>query len=157
MQKPVLSGEAILLNARVSDKESAIKLAGRLLVENGFVEEAYVDKMLERERVTSTYIGNHVAIPHGTEEAKRLVKAAGISIAQIPGGVDVGDRQGAKLAIGIGGKGAAQPQMLGNIAPVGSDPAKVARIVQSHTKEALLSFFEGVDWLAGGTLRSGEQ
>ncbi len=145
MQKPVLSGEAILLNARVSDKESAIKLAGRLLVENGFVEEAYVDKMLERERVTSTYIGNHVAIPHGTEEAKRLVKAAGISIVQIPEGVDFGDSQVAKLVIGIAGKGDEHLQILSNIALVCSDPKNVEKIVQSQSKEALLSFFEGVN------------
>ncbi|MBO2533164.1 MAG: PTS mannitol transporter subunit IIA [Thermoactinomycetaceae bacterium] len=145
MQKPVLSGEAILLNARVSDKESAIKLAGRLLVENGFVEEAYVDKMLERERVTSTYIGNHVAIPHGTEEAKRLVKAAGISIVQIPEGVDFGDGQVAKLVIGISGKGDEHLQILSSIALVCSDPKNVEKIVQSQSKEALLSFFEGVN------------
>ncbi|GAA5345412.1 PTS sugar transporter subunit IIA [Planifilum fimeticola] len=145
MEKPVLSGEAVLLNARVSDKESAIRLAGRLLVENGFVEEAYIDKMLERETVTSTYIGNHVAIPHGTEEGKRLVKAPGISIVQIPEGVDFGDGRVAKLVVGIAGKGDEHLQILSNIALVCSDPEKVEKIVQAQSKEALLSFFDEVN------------
>jgi mannitol PTS system EIIA component len=145
MEKPVLSGETILLNARVSDKKSAIQLAGRLLVENGFVEDAYIDKMLEREMVTSTYIGNHVAIPHGTEEAKKMVKAAGISIVQIPGGVDFGDGQVAKLVIGIAGKDDEHLQVLSKIALVCSDPENVKRIVHSQSKEELLSFFDEVN------------
>lgn len=145
MEKPVLSGDAVLLNARASDKESAIQMAGRLLVENGFVEEAYIDKMLERETVTSTYIGNHVAIPHGTEEAKRLVRAPGISIVQIPEGVDFGDGRVAKLVIGIAGKGDEHLQILSKIALVCSDPEKVERIVQTPSKEALLSFFDEVN------------
>ncbi|GAA3313331.1 hypothetical protein GCM10020331_003210 [Ectobacillus funiculus] len=44
--------------------------------------------MLEREELTSTYMGNFVAIPHGTEDAKQSVKESGIAIIQVPNGVD---------------------------------------------------------------------
>jgi PTS system mannitol-specific IIA component len=145
MTKPVLSEDTIILNARVDDKESAIKLAGQLLVNNGFVEEAYIEKMLEREALTSTYIGNHVAIPHGTEDAKKAVKASGISIVQIPEGVDFGENNVAKLVIGIAGKDNEHLQILSKIAIVCSEPENVEKIVNSKTKEELLSFFAEVN------------
>ena len=75
----VLKKENIVLGADVKTKEEAIRLAGRILVERGYVEEFYIDKMFEREALTSTYMGNFVAIPHGTEDAKKLVKQAGLS------------------------------------------------------------------------------
>jgi PTS system mannitol-specific IIA component len=145
MTKPILSEDTIILNARVSDKESAIKLAGQLLVDNGFVEEAYVDKMLERELLSSTYIGNHVAIPHGTEDAKRAVKASGISIVQIPEGVDFGENQVAKLVIGIAGKDNEHLEILSKIALVCSEPENVEKMALAQTKEELLSFFVEVN------------
>jgi mannitol PTS system EIIA component len=145
MTKPILSEDTIILNAKVDDKESAIQLAGQLLVNNGFVEEAYIDKMLERESLTSTYIGNHVAIPHGTEDAKSAVKTSGISIVQIPEGVDFGGNNVAKLVIGIAGKDNEHLQILSKIAIVCSEPENVNKIVNSQTKEELLSFFAEVN------------
>lgn len=145
MTKPILSEDTIILNAKVDDKESAIQLAGQLLVNNGYVEEAYIDKMLERESLTSTYIGNHVAIPHGTEDAKSAVKTSGISIVQIPEGVDFGGNNVAKLVIGIAGKDNEHLQILSKIAIVCSEPENVNKIVNSQTKEELLSFFAEVN------------
>jgi PTS system mannitol-specific IIA component len=145
MTKPILSEDTIILNARVSDKESAIKLAGQLLVDNGFVEEAYIDQMMERESLSTTYIGNHVAIPHGTEDAKRAVKASGISIVQIPEGVDFGGNQVAKLVIGIAGKDNDHLEILSKIALVCSEPENVEKMALAQTKEELLSFFVEVN------------
>ncbi|GAB7387489.1 PTS sugar transporter subunit IIA [Bacillaceae bacterium] len=145
MTKPVLSKDAILLNAKVEDKESAIKLAGRLLVDNGYVEEEYIGKMLEREAMTSTYIGNHVAIPHGTEDAKKAVKSAGISIVQVPEGVDFGGDEVARLVIGIAGKDNEHLEILSKIALVCSEPENVERIVRAQSKEELLAIFAGVN------------
>lgn len=145
MTKPVLSEDTIILNAKVDNKESAIQLAGQLLVDNGFVEESYIEKMLEREMLTSTYIGNHVAIPHGTEDAKRVVKASGISIVQIPEGVDFGGNNVAKLVIGIAGKDNEHLEILSKIAIVCSEPENVEKIVNAQTKEEFLSFFAEVN------------
>jgi PTS system mannitol-specific IIA component len=145
MTKPILSEDTIILNARVSDKESAIKLAGQLLVDNGFVEEAYIDQMMERESLSTTYIGNHVAIPHGTEDAKRAVKASGISIVQIPEGVDFGGNQVAKLVIGIAGKDNDHLEILSKIALVCSEPENVEKMALAQTKEELLTFFVEVN------------
>src|SRR5690606_38756404 len=95
----------VLLNARAEDKEEAIRMAGGLLVDQGYADATYIDKMMEREASHTTYIGNSVAIPHGTEEGKEHIHRSGISIVQLPEGVDFGDGQIAKIVIGIAGKG----------------------------------------------------
>ncbi|MCD2476490.1 PTS sugar transporter subunit IIA, partial [Staphylococcus aureus] len=69
----VLAKENIKLNQTVSSKEEAIKLAGQTLIDNGYVTEDYISKMFEREETSSTFMGNFIAIPHGTEEAKSEV------------------------------------------------------------------------------------
>lgn len=58
---------------------------------NGYVTSDYVDKMFERENISSTFMGNGIAIPHGTEDAKAAVLHSGISIIQIPDGVEYGE------------------------------------------------------------------
>ncbi|WEG12892.1 PTS sugar transporter subunit IIA [Pullulanibacillus sp. KACC 23026] len=140
----VLALDNIQLNASASDKKSAIKLAGDLLVEHGYVDPSYVDKMYEREELTSTYMGNFVAIPHGTEDAKQAVKHSGISIVQIPEGVDFGGGNIVKLVFGIAGKNNEHLDILSKIAIVCSEEENVQKLIEAKTKEDIVSLFEGV-------------
>ncbi|EIJ79942.1 mannitol specific phosphotransferase enzyme IIA component [Bacillus methanolicus PB1] len=142
---PILSPENILLNAEIENKESAIRLTGNVLVENGYVDSAYIEKMLEREELSSTYMGNFVAIPHGTEDAKQSVKESGIAIIQVPGGVDFGNGNIVKLLIGIAGKGDEHLEILSKIAIVLSEEENVMKIVNASSKEEILAIFEGVN------------
>jgi PTS system mannitol-specific IIA component len=147
MSLPILSKDNIMLNAEVPDKESAIRLTGRLLVQNGYVEEPYIDKMLEREQVATTYMGNRVAIPHGTEEAKQEVKSSGVVVVQVPAGVDFGDGNQAQLLIGIAGKNNEHLEILSKIAIVCSEEENVQKIVQASSAEEVIEIFGGVDGL----------
>lgn len=142
---PILSTETILLNAEVEDKESAIRLTGNVLVERGHVDSAYIEKMLEREELTSTYMGNFVAIPHGTEDAKQSVKESGIAIIQVPNGVDFENGNIVKLLIGIAGKDNEHLDILSQIAIVCSEEENVEKIVNAASKEEILALFEGVN------------
>ncbi len=45
----VLAKENIVLDADVKTKEQAIQLAGRILVERGYVEESYIEKCLREK------------------------------------------------------------------------------------------------------------
>ncbi|WP_078408387.1 PTS sugar transporter subunit IIA [Priestia abyssalis] len=145
MSLPILSAETILLNAEVANKENAIRLTGNVLVEKGYVDAGYVEKMLEREELTSTYMGNFVAIPHGTEDAKQSVKESGIAIIQVPGGVDFGNGNIVKLLIGIAGKGDEHLEILSKIAIVCSEEENVLSVVNATSKEEILALFEGVN------------
>src|SRR5699024_5750446 len=62
MAKEILTTDNIELNVAFSTKEEAIRHTGDILVKNGYVETSYVEKMLEREELTSTFMGNYVAI-----------------------------------------------------------------------------------------------
>ncbi|WP_307337664.1 PTS sugar transporter subunit IIA [Caldalkalibacillus uzonensis] len=142
---PVLKKENIVLRSSVADKTEAIRLAGNILVNQGYVEPAYVDKMFEREALTSTYMGNFVAIPHGTEDARNLVKHAGISVVQIPDGVDYGDGHTAKILIGIAGKNDEHLAILSKIAIVCSEEENIQKIIEAAREEDILHLLNEVN------------
>jgi len=145
MTLPILAPENILLNQQLATKEEAIRLAGQMLVDKGYVESGYIEKMLEREEMTSTFMGNFVAIPHGTDDAKKEVKETGITIIQVPNGVDFGDGNIVKLIFGIAGKGEDHLDILSNIAITVSELENVEKIVNATSPKDVLSFFEGVN------------
>ena len=145
MALQVLAKDNILLNQQVATKEEAIRLAGKLLVERGNVEPAYVEKMLEREEITSTFMGNFVAIPHGTDDAKKEVKESGISIIQVPDGVDFGNGNIVKLIFGIAGKGNEHLDILSKIAISVSEMDNVEKLVAATSVESIIELFEGVN------------
>lgn len=141
----VLTKENIVLGAEVGNKEEAIRLAGKVLVEQGYVDDVYIDKMFEREALTSTYMGNFIAIPHGTEEAKALVKKAGLSFIQVPNGVDFGAGNIVKILIGIAGKDNEHLEILSKIALVCSEAENVEKMIQATTKEEILELLNEVN------------
>ncbi|GAA0352866.1 PTS sugar transporter subunit IIA [Bacillus horti] len=145
MPQTVLAKENILLNQEIADMESAIRLAGDTLVKQGYVEEAYIEKMLEREQLSSTFMGNFVAIPHGTEDAKHTVINSGIVVIQAPNGVDFGKGNIAKLIIGIAGKNDEHLDILSQIAIVCSEEENIERLVQAQSADEILELFEGVN------------
>ena len=144
MADDVLTKENIVLGADLDSQDEAIRRAGELLVQNGYVEEKYIDSMFEREKSVSTFMGNAVAIPHGTSDSKQWVEKSGLSILTVPEGVEYGDGNIAMLIIGIAGKSDEHLDILSNIAQVVSDEDNVAKIVQAESKEELLAFFEKV-------------
>lgn len=104
VENRVIDEKGVVLNQASVSKEDAIRAAGALLVKQGCVEEAYVDAMVEREKLVTTYMGMGIAIPHGTSEAKGSVKKTGIVLVQYPEGIDFGGEM-AQLIFGIAGIG----------------------------------------------------
>lgn len=113
-EKQVLVKEGIRLNLPPVSKEEAIRAAGELLTELGYVDASYIDAMQEREKIVTTYMGMGVAIPHGTSQAKGTVKKTGIVLMQYPDGVDFGDEK-AQLVFGIAGIGDEHLDLLSKI------------------------------------------
>lgn len=145
MTKQILTKENIELNVSLTDMEDVIRHVGGILVDNGYVKETYIDKMLEREKLTSTYIGNQVAIPHGTEDSRDDVIATGIALITIPNGVDFGDGNIVKVIIGIAGIGDEHLEILSNIAIVCSEEENVQKIATASTKEEVLNLLDEVN------------
>lgn len=140
----VLSKENVILNATIASKEEAIRIAGQVLVDGGYVDAGYIEKMFERESMASTYMGNFVAIPHGTDDAKANVLASGLSVIQVPNGVDF-DGNEVKLLIGIAGKDGGHLDMLSQIAIILSEEENVLKMVAATTAEEILSIIGEVN------------
>lgn len=98
-----LTLDDILLNQVAADKHNAIVDIAASLANKGLVQSAYVDGLLAREAQSSTFLGNGIAIPHGTLETKALVEKTGVSVHHFPQGVDWGNGT-VYVAIGIAAK-----------------------------------------------------
>ncbi|MDT9027191.1 PTS mannitol transporter subunit IICBA [Rossellomorea yichunensis] len=132
----LLLEENIFMNQEFATKEEAIRFAGESLVKAGYVEESYVDAMIDREGITSTYMGNNVAIPHGTEDAKKAVIKSGFTVVQVPKGVDFNGEK-AKMIFGIAGKDGTHLEILSGIAVVCSEQENVNKMVQAKSAKEL--------------------
>jgi PTS system mannitol-specific IIC component len=133
----LLAPENVFLNQTFANKEEAIRFAGRALVNAGYVEESYIEAMIEREQMTSTYMGNDVAIPHGTEAAKKAVLKSGFTVIQVPEGIDF-DGQKVRLIFGIAGKDGTHLEILSGIAVTCSDMENIEKMVEAKTAQEII-------------------
>jgi mannitol PTS system EIICBA or EIICB component len=133
----LLRPENVFLNQEFANKEEAIRFAGRALVNAGYVKENYIEAMIERDNMTSTYMGNDVAIPHGTEEAKKDVIKSGFTVLQVPNGVDF-DGQKARLIFGIAGKDGTHLEILSGIAVTCSDMENIEKMAGAKTAQEII-------------------
>ncbi|MEK3854250.1 PTS mannitol transporter subunit IICBA [Cytobacillus sp. FSL H8-0458] len=133
----LLRPENIFLNKEFADKDEAIRFAGRVLVDAGYVEESYIEAMIERDNITSTYMGNDVAIPHGTEEAKKAVIKSGFTVIQVPNGVDF-DGQKVRLIFGIAGKDGTHLEILSGIAVTCSEMDNIEKLASAESVQTIM-------------------
>ncbi|QIQ42128.1 MAG: PTS mannitol transporter subunit IICBA [Buchnera aphidicola (Microlophium carnosum)] len=112
-----LSEKNIVLNQHANNKEEAINIVGQNLVKQGYVKSDYINSMLEREKIASTWLGESIALPHGTIESKDSILRTGIIFCQFPKGVHFGEDVNdiAYLVIGIAAKNDEHIMVVSNI------------------------------------------
>lgn len=143
MAKNILSHEGIKLNVGVITKEQAITMAGQLLVQLGYVEQSYADSMFEREEVSNTYLGNHIAVPHGIGHRISDIKRTGIVILQSREGIIYGeDGEIAHLIIGIAAIGNEHMDILTKIALSLEDIENVYRGTNAKTVSEIFELLD---------------
>lgn len=123
----VLVREAIRLGQHATDKWDALRQSGTLLEEIGAVDEGYAVAILEREGQISTYMGEGVSIPHGTDQARVLVRRTALGFLQYPDGVDW-DGETVYLCIPIAASGDEHVGVLSALAEVLVEPASAAAL-----------------------------
>jgi PTS system mannitol-specific IIC component len=131
---PVLAQDSIVLEGRARTRADAITEAGQLLVAAGAVDPAYIDAMHERESSVSTHMGNYLAIPHGTNEAKPSIRRTAMSFVRYSDPVDWGGKE-TKFVIGIAGAGDEHLALLGEIAKVFVDKERVTKLEAARSPE----------------------
>ncbi len=133
----LLTPERILTGLAAEPMEDAVRRAGHLLEAAGCVKEGYAEAMLERERITSTYMGAGLALPHGTAAAKDSVLRSGICVLQYPEGIDYAGET-AYLIIGIAGVGDAHLDILARLSSILEDEAVLERLSHEAKAEEIL-------------------
>lgn len=127
----VLAKDNILTGLKTESKDDAILRAGHLLEQKGYVMKGYAEAMLKRENESTTYMGMGIAIPHGTDEAKKDIIRSGIVILQYPEGVDFGDEK-AYLIAGIAGKGDEHIEILASLGETFEDEDKLKTLMSAE-------------------------
>ena len=140
----VLALDSIVLEGRAATRDAAIEEAGQLLVAEGAVPDAYVLAMHDRERSVSTYMGNGLAIPHGTDEAKRLVLRTAISYVRYPASVTWDGQRRAEFVVAVAGTGDDHLRVLSRLAKIFVDPEQVEQLRLAQTPEQVHALLDGV-------------
>ena len=123
-----LSGNNIHLNAKASDKQQAIEMAAAALEQAGYVESGYLAGMLAREGQTSTFLGNGIAIPHGTLDTRAMVKKTGVQVFQFPQGIEWSEGNIAYVVIGIAARSDEHLALLRQLTHVLGDEETAAKL-----------------------------
>jgi PTS system mannitol-specific IIC component len=139
----VLSRDSIVLEGSARSRDDAISEAGRLLVAAGAVDPSYVEAMHEREQSVSTHMGNGLAIPHGTNEAKPSIRHSALSFVRYADAIDWNGRP-AEFVVGIAGAGDDHLVLLRKLATVFADESQVARLRAASSADEVLAVLDGV-------------
>jgi PTS system mannitol-specific IIC component len=140
-----LSESNIFLGLQASNKEDAIRFAGEQLVKGGYVQQEYVEAMLAREQLTSTYLGESIAVPHGTIEAKDRVLKTGIVFCQYPAGIRWGDDEddSARLVIGIAARNNEHINVITKLTTALDEDGVIDRLANTTSVEEVLTILRG--------------
>lgn len=138
-----LDPQAIHIGATASNKEDAIRQVAAALAQAGNVGEAYVNGMLSRETQTSTYLGNGIAIPHGTTDTRDLVLKTGVQVFQFPQGITWGDSQTAYIVIGIAARSDEHLTLLRQLTHVLSDDSVAEPLKTTTSADEIRSILMG--------------
>lgn len=139
MASALICAERIRLQQRATDKESAIRAAGRLLADAGCIDPAYIDSLLRRETVANTFLGHGVAIPHGMGEDRHLIHQTGIAVLQFPEGLEWHPGQTTHLVFAIAAQSDEHITLLRRLTRLLNDDARLRQLFTTQNAEELVA------------------
>lgn len=140
----MLTADGVRLGLTATDKHDVIRQCGQVLLELGAVTELYLPAMHEREESLSTFVGEEVAIPHGTDAARAHVLQTRIAVLQFPDGVDW-DGNRVRLAIPIAADGDQHVQLLSSLATILLTPGKAEQLRTTTVVAEVLELLHSTD------------
>ncbi len=140
----ILGPSQVRVPGTATTKDDAIREAGQILVDVGAVTPAYVDAMFERERSVSTYMGNYLAIPHGTNESKESISRSALSVVKYDPPIDW-DGNEVRFVVGIAGHQGGHLEILGKVAVVFADTDQVDGLVSAGSADEVFAILDAVN------------
>lgn len=141
-EQQILAPGSVRLGLPSVTKEEAIRLCGEVLVQAGAATPDYIDGMFAREEQVSTYLGEGVAIPHGTNESRQFITAAALGFLQFPDGIDWDGNQ-VKLCIPIASASDEHLEILSSLAGVLMEPDAAERLRSTASVSEVLELLNG--------------
>ncbi len=133
----------VQLDAKVASKAEAIRAAGSLLVNNGYIKPGYVDSMMGREKVANTYLGSGIAIPHGLPKDREMILRTGISVLQVPGGVTWSRGETVYLVVAIAARSDEHIGILANLTSVLTDEETNRKLATTSDVNDIIEVLSG--------------
>ncbi|MCU1535461.1 MAG: mannitol transporter subunit [Glaciihabitans sp.] len=144
MSGNVLELSQIELHGSATTPAEAIEEAAKILIAAGAVSPEYVRYMHDREATVSTYMGNFLAIPHGTNEGKDTILASALSFVRYDNPIDWNGNP-VRFVVGIAGKDGGHMEVLSSIALIFSEDDQVAALLAAKTPEEVLELLGDVN------------
>ncbi len=141
----ILTPAQIKVPGTATDANGAIREAGQILVDAGAVSPAYIDAMYEREKSVSTFMGNLLAIPHGTNEAKDTISSSALSVVRYDQPIDWNGKGPVRFVVGIAGVNNEHLSILGKIAVIFSDTDEVDKLEGAGSAGELYDLLNAVN------------
>jgi PTS system mannitol-specific IIA component len=140
----VLTPSQVKVPGTARTKDESIREAGQILVDVGAVDPEYIDAMFDRERSVSTYMGNYLAIPHGTNESKDTIKRSALSVIKYDEPIDW-DGNEVRFSLGIAGYQGGHMDILSKIAILFSDMDEVDKLLAAKSAEEVYQLLNAVN------------
>lgn len=144
MNDKVLDQSQIRASGSATTKDDAIQEAGAILEAAGAVTGEYIGFMRQREALTSTFMGNFLAIPHGTNEGKDTILGSALSFVRYDSPIDW-DGNEVRFVVGIAGKDNGHMEILSKIAIIFSDEDEVQKLLDAESTEHLFALLQEVN------------
>jgi mannitol/fructose-specific phosphotransferase system IIA component len=141
----LLTRDLVRLGAAVADRDEAIALAGRMLIDAGAVRPPYVEAMAEREAIMSSYMGEGFALPHGTDASRTHVDRAAIAFVRFAAPIEWEDGEEALVAVAVAATSDEHIGVLAALARVLSDPDAAERLRTTDDVDEVLALLAPAD------------
>ena len=141
----LLAERAVRIGVHAAGKEAAVRACGELLVEIGAARAGYVAAMLGREQEISTYMGEGVAIPHGTNAGRALVRHDALAVIRFAEPVDWGEGAQVVLCVAIAALGEGHLDILADLAEILLDPERARALRDATEADDLIRLLEPDD------------
>ena len=143
-RKAVLLKSNIRIKTESVTSDEAIVAVGKQLLESGYVEEKYIEGMLERDHSLSVFMGNKIALPHGEYDYKKNILNSGIVVDVYPNGIDW-HGETVNLVVGLAGIGEDHIQILSNIATVFGEIEEVDKVLEHQDIDMIYDLLTAED------------
>jgi phosphoenolpyruvate-protein phosphotransferase len=139
----LLTAQQVRLNAAAGSKHDAIAQAGALLAAAGCIEPGYIDSLHGREQVSNTYLGSGVAIPHGLQEDRHLIRRTGVAVLQLPQGVEWQDGERVHLVVAIAAQSDEHIALLQRLTRLIGDAPQLRALVEAREPQRIVDALNG--------------